>query len=117
MQKEVTEETEKYTNVIESNTYFLYKNEKGETMLELSGDIVFAGYFSEGLAPAINQEGELGFINRRGEWVIQPKYDFYWGQLIDYTNFSCPTFRGGYAFIPRHGYINKEGKELFYTAE
>ncbi len=117
MQKEVTEETEKYTNVIESNTYFLYKNEKGETMLELSGDIVFAGYFSEGVAPATNQDGKLGFINRRGEWVIQPKYNFYWGQLIDYNDFICPTFRGGYAFIPGHGYINKEGKELFYTAE
>lgn len=93
--------------------YLFYINKEGKTVLELPADIVFAGYFSEGMAPAITKEQKLGFIDREGKWVIQPKYDFSFGQIFSLDYFRFPTFKEGYAFIPSYGYINKEGKEFF----
>ena len=94
--------------------YIFYINQKGETVLELPSDIEFAGYFSEGLAPAMNKERGLGFINLKGEWAISPKYEiaFVGGYPISLPDF--PTFKGGYAYLRGFkGYIDKNGKEFF----
>jgi hypothetical protein len=110
MSKDISEKIKKKDPDL--GTYILYTNSKGKTVLELPSDIKFAGYFSEGLAPALNEAGNLGFINRQGEWVISPKYDFSW-EYRGYSAFYCPAFKGGYAFLQGYGYIDKNGKELF----
>lgn len=95
-------------------TYIFYVNKRGETVLELPSDIVFVGYFSEGLAPAINKDRGLGFINLKGEWAIPPKYEIAWvgGYPISLPHF--PTFKGGYAYLRGFkGYVDKNGKEFF----
>jgi hypothetical protein len=91
-----------------------YINLEGELALELPLDIEFAGYFSEGLAPAMDNKNGLGFINLKGEWAIPPKYEIAWvgGYPISLPDF--PTFRGGYAYLRGFkGYVDKNGKEFF----
>lgn len=91
-----------------------YINLEGEIVLELPEDVEFVGYFSEGLAPAMNKEKGLGFINLKGEWAIPPKYEitFVGGYPISLPDF--PTFKGGYAYLRGFkGYIDKNGKEFF----
>lgn len=100
-----------YTSI---GVYVFYVNSKGETVLELPSDVVFAGYFSEGLAPAMDKNRGLGFVNLKGEWAILPKYEIAWvgGYPISLPHF--PTFKGGYAYLRGFkGYIDKNGKEFF----
>jgi len=100
-----------YTSV---GTCISYFNQAGEVVLELPSDIVFAGYFSEGLAPVMNKENGLGFINLKGEWAIPPKYEIAWVGDYPISLPDFPNFKGGYAYLKGFkGYIDKNGKEFF----
>jgi hypothetical protein len=106
-----TEGKVRYSSI---GAYVFYVNSKGETVLELPSDVMFAGYFSEGLAPAIDKNRGLGFVNLKGEWAISPKYEIAWigGYPISLPHF--PTFKGGYAYLRGFkGYVDKNGKEFF----
>lgn len=51
-----------------------YINKKGEYVIDLEG-CQDCRAFSEGLAPA-SISGHYGLINRKGNWVVPPDYDF-----------------------------------------
>lgn len=83
--------------------------------IDTEGNILFSlknlyiNDFSEGLAPArrIDRPEYSGFINKKGEWIIPPKYK------------SAYSFRNGLALVSvydrktfreKYGYIDKSGK-------
>ncbi len=92
--------------------------------------------FNEGLAPARDKNDKYGFINSKGQWIIQPQFTnaepFAEGLAaveIDYGNWGfidasgkvviepkydrSASFINGFAFVERigkHMYINKEGE-------
>ena len=97
----------------DSITYY-YENIEGERILELPTDIILAGHFSEGLAPALNKDKSLGFINIKGEWAIEPKYELTMAGAYPIPYVVVPEFKSGYAYIKAFkGYIDKNGKEYF----
>lgn len=75
------------------------------------GKFQFVGPFSEGLALAITQQSKLGFINKKGEWAIEPKYP-----SSENDPYMLPYFLGGKAIVEAgdEGYleIDKKGKVL-----
>lgn len=93
---------------------YFYFDKNFNIQLYIKPEVIFVGNFSEGLAPAVNKERKLGFINKQGEWAIQPEYDL---QLTGrYLNMyvAIPEFKGGYAYIKSFkGYIDKDGKAYF----
>jgi len=81
---------------------YRYINEAGEFAFE--GEFDDAASFSEGLAAVENEDGKWGFINTKGELVIDYKFDAGW--------FSTISFHEGLAFVQEEGkwgYINKQG--------
>jgi hypothetical protein len=68
--------------VIDStDSYYLFINKKGEKVLDLIIEGTFGGAgtfqypeFHDGLCMA-HKNYKFGFINHRGEWVIEPTYD------------------------------------------
>ena len=100
--------------VRDDSTYFYYFDKTGKRQIELSGDIKFVGNFSEGLAPAVNLKGELGFINKKGNWAIKPAYELSVAGAYPLPYIVVPKFIGGYAYIKSFkAYIDKNGKKLF----
>jgi len=96
------------------STYFFYFNIKGSIELEMNSDIVFVGYFSEGLAPAVNSKGKLGFIDKKGKWIILPEYELAMAGAYPFPYLVVPQFIGGYAYIKSFkGYIDKNGNKYF----
>lgn len=71
-----------------------------------------AWIFSEGLA-AVEKDGKIGFINKNGEYVINPMFDYQYDKadIADKVDF---VFHDGYCPMvsaPRHhGLINKQGE-------
>jgi hypothetical protein len=87
---------------------------KGNTALNVSEGIKFISHFSEGLAPALNTDQSLGFINKKGEWKIQPAYELSVAGAYPFPYLVVPQFIGGYAYIKAFkGYIDKDGHEYF----
>ena len=74
-----------------------------------------ASHFSEGLAAVPNPRAKLGFIDRTGRWVIEPRYD------------DAGPFRGGLARVMARrdggrgrgdaawGYIDRTGRVIWWT--
>lgn len=62
------------------------------------------GYFSDGLAWA--KQGALGFIDRKGEWVIKPRFTA--GKEFDKTS-GLARVREGESW----GYVNKSGEMMY----
>lgn len=65
------------------------------------GPFLDANNFSEGLASVITEEGEKGYINAKGEFVISGIYG--------------DSFSEGLAYIGKGDYINKKGKVVIRT--
>lgn len=100
--------------IMQDSTYFLFFDQEGEIQLELPSSISFVGHFSEGLAPALNKDKKLGFINKQGQWVIEPKYELEVAGSYPLPYLVVPEFRGGFAYIKSFkGYIDRTGKEYF----
>lgn len=97
--------------------FYYYFNFAGDTVLKLDTSIRLATPFKGGLAAALNWEKKVGFINKKGEWVIQPKYKFVLkGSYLDYY-LVIPYFDGEYAYIKsKKGYIDRNGNEYFEGA-
>ncbi len=95
-------------------SHYVYYDTLGNVALELDTSIYLAGDFTEGLAPALNRERELGFINKKGEWAIAPAYELTMAGAYPMPYIVTPEFVGGFAYIKSHkGYITRSGKELF----
>jgi hypothetical protein len=73
--------------------------------INTAGDIVIpfefsnARGFSDGLAPAANVKGFWGYIDKKGNWVIKPSYDFTDG----FENGEARVIKGEKVF-----YINRQ---------
>jgi hypothetical protein len=100
---------------------------------------LMAGSFSEGLAPAMDQQTNLwGYINTKGEWAIAPQFskardfsdglaavwkDFQWGYITPTGHYAIPaqyrvaeSFHNGYAYVTKENksyFINLNGKRAF----
>lgn len=93
---------------------YLFIDQNGEVVCKLSPDIIFVGQFSEGLAPAVNKEKALGFIDKTGNWAIQPEYELSLAGAYPLPYLVIPKFIGGFAYIKSFkGYIDKTGKKYF----
>lgn len=93
---------------------YYYIDKTGKTVLELPDTITAIGPFSEGLAPAVDDKGQLGYINKQGNWALKPIYQL--PQRHHLRGFAFPSFKNGYIYLPGLGYINTEGKEFFTRA-
>jgi hypothetical protein len=95
-------------------------------VLLLNRDILEAGDFHDGMAPVLVANGapngyafnhdltnRLGFINRRGEIVISPKYEH--RGPSHYQSFISEHFSDGIAALKSHGltcYVDRRGREI-----
>lgn len=96
------------------STIYFYFDKQGQRQLELPASVVFAGNFSEGLAPVVNKHGALGFVNKAGEWAIKPDYEIALAGAYPFPYVVVPKFIGGYAYIKAFkGYIDKNGVPYF----
>jgi hypothetical protein len=59
--------------------------------------------FSEGLAPATNAKGFWGYIDKKGNWIIKPQYDF----ADNFAGKEARVMKGEKMF-----YINRENTVL-----
>lgn len=74
--------------------------------------------FSEGLAPAQVSEGNMGYVDKGGKFVINPQFDialpFYGGMALVFTK-NSPG--GGMIWVDKEGkYVWHEAKEQVRTA-
>ena len=60
--------------VVENGKTITYIDKKGETKLTLDDKIKWAGAFFNGKARVTNVDGKEGVINKKGEYIIEPKY-------------------------------------------
>ena len=113
---------EYYPNGIEKTRYEVGFIDKDGKVLVPLGKYSFAMPFSEGLAAvgfASNDdidsgEGSLGFINEKGEIVIETRFDWYYAYGMDYYyEYRSGLFHEGLAPVFKDyqmGYIDKKGK-------
>ncbi len=86
---------------VSKNNLYGYINIAGEVVIPF--EFSNARNFSEGLAPVSNSKGYWGYIDKKGNWVIKPLYDF------------TDVFENGEARVMKEEkvfYINKENKVL-----
>ena len=57
------------------------------------------GYFSEGMAWAKNTAGQTGFIDKKGNWVIEAKYE----TTKDFSNGLARVKSGNWTFVDKTG--------------
>ena len=85
-----------------------YIDPKGKTVLESSEGIIFAGSFSNGLAPAKNRsDDKFGAIDRSGNFVVEPTYD-----VVGFFDFGYATVRVGNGPGARFGLLRNDGMLL-----
>ena len=94
-----------------SHGHYFYINRKGAKVFG-SDEWQYAGRFSEGMAPVINQDDLCGFINTKGELVIPYRFD-----QVGECEIEEPFFQEGVAAVTMpddedyfNGYIDKTGK-------
>jgi hypothetical protein len=99
---------------VQDSNIFYYYNIKEDVNLELHSNVIFVGNFSEGLAPVITSSGKLGFINKKGKWIIAPKYEAQLAGGYPIPYLVLPKFKNGFAYLKAFkGYIDKDGNEYF----
>lgn len=103
-------------NVFEAynNEHYFYYDTTGTIVLTLPDSIALAGNFSDGLAPALTNDKLLGFIDKNGNWAIQPKYELAVAGAYPLPYIVVPYFENGFAYIKSFkGYIDEQGNEYF----
>lgn len=58
--------------------------------------------FHQGICPMLEYNGRIGFINKKGEWVIKP--------FLSYVNHDNHGFWSGYDSEGRHGLLKDNGE-------
>jgi hypothetical protein len=102
------------THDIGDSVAIFYVDISGKTLLQLPKKYKYAGHFSEGLAPVVDFEGKVGFVDKSGQVVIPLKYELLLAGEWPNQYRAFPEFKNGYAYIKSHkGYIDKTGKEYF----
>ena len=82
--------------VVEKDKAISYIDRDGKTVLTLTPSIEQASQFQEGLAVGVTTDGKRGYFNKKGEWVIKPKYK------------GSSPFYQGIAFVR-----DEDGKDFF----
>ncbi len=101
-------------NIDFENEYYFFFNHKGERVVELDTTINLVGPFSNGYAAVFSKQNGIGFINKSGSWVIQPKYEASAIGSYPFPALVIPKFIGEYAYIKsKKGYIDLNGEEYF----
>ncbi|MBO6515811.1 MAG: WG repeat-containing protein [Bacteroidia bacterium] len=114
---EITEEIENGDTsryIDPQRNYFMFYDRKGKTRLKLDTSIRFVGVFTEGLAPAGSHKYGLGFIDKKGKWVVPPIYELAVAGAYPMPYLVIPEFKGGYAYIKSFkGYVDRKGRPYF----
>ncbi len=81
--------------------------------VDLEGEVIEPGYlsagsFSGGLAVVETEKGDWGYINRNGDWVIEPQYDRAWG----FSEGIAQVLLFNRNYRVEHRYINTKGEEV-----
>jgi len=84
---------------VAKNNLYGFINTSGETVIPFQ--FSNARSFAEGLAPAANTKGYWGYIDKKGEWVVKPVYDF----TDNFENGEARVIKGQKVF-----YIDKQNK-------
>lgn len=93
---------------------YSYFDRAGKIAFTLPDDIYWAGHFSDGLAPVLNNKRALGFIDTTGKLVIPCKYELAVAGAYPMPYVVIPEFKNGFAYLKAFkGYIDKNGKEYF----
>lgn len=96
------------------NKRYSYLDRTGKVAFTLSDDIYWAGHFSDGFAPVLNNKRALGFIDTTGKLVIPCKYELAVAGAYPMPYVVIPEFKNGFAYLKAFkGYIDKNGKEYF----
>jgi KWG Leptospira. len=96
------------------NKQYSYFDRSGKIAFTLPDDIYWAGHFSDGLAPVLDNKRKLGFIDTSGKLVIQCKYELAVAGAYPMPYVVIPEFRNGFAYLKAFkGYIDQNGKEYF----
>ncbi|MEM9821810.1 MAG: FISUMP domain-containing protein, partial [Bacteroidota bacterium] len=103
--------------IFERNNLFGLRNKAGKVILPPA--FVVIGAFSEGLAYVQDRQAKIGYVNRKGVFVIDSEYDPIEAQAGFDTNQSCPwnrytlsNFYNGRALVRKgnyFGFINPSG--------
>ncbi|NOQ72481.1 MAG: hypothetical protein GQ574_10795 [Crocinitomix sp.] len=94
--------------------HFYYYDTTGTVILALPDSVDLVGNFSDGLAPILTKDKLLGFIDKKGNLVIQPKYELAVAGVYPFPYIIVPYFDKGFAYIKSFkGYIDSEGNEYF----
>jgi hypothetical protein len=92
---------------------YCFIDTSGKIVVQLKPNYALVGNFNEGLAPVLNTEGLLGFIDKTGKEIIPCKLPFHFDLGI-----QLPKFKAGYAYIAQYkGYIDRNGKQYFSISE
>jgi len=86
---------------VSKNSAYGFINTKGAVVIPF--EFSSTRNFSEDLAPAANAKNDWGFIDKKGNWIIKPLYDF------------ADSFESGEARVMKDGkvfYINAANKKL-----
>lgn len=96
------------------NKQYSYFDRSGKIAFTLPDDIYWAGHFSDGLAPVLDNKRKLGFIDTTGKLVIQCKYELAVAGAYPMPYVVIPEFKNGFAYLKAFkGYIDQNGKEYF----
>lgn len=77
-----------------------FVNANGELSIPFQFENAWMPRFSEGLA-AVSKDEKYGFINTKGEWVIEPQFDY----AVGFSEGMSCVYKNG-----RLGFIDKKGK-------
>jgi len=83
------------------NNLYGYINTSGKVVIPI--EFSNARCFSEGLAPAANSKNFWGYIDKKGNWVISPVYEF----TDDFENGEARVMKDQKTF-----YIDKQNKKV-----
>ncbi|MCH8904172.1 MAG: WG repeat-containing protein, partial [Bacteroidetes bacterium] len=102
--------------VIEENKAPFYIDKDMHTVFTLN-DAEEAGVFSEGLAKFKDEEGEWGFVDKAGEVVIKPRYNYVsaYREGLALVTIESEDEDGGK--IVEIGFINKNNKEVIKISD
>lgn len=87
--------------VVEKDKAISYIDRDGKTVLTLTPSIEQASQFQEGVAVGVTTDGKRGYFNKKGEWVIKPKYK---GSSLFYQGIALVHNEDGKSF-----FIDKKG--------
>ena len=116
----VTHFSDGWAAVVVGEKPITYINKKGEVKLTLDKKIAQAGPFFNGLARVKTNDNKWGFINKKGEFVIEAKYDgvsyFSDGLVLAVEEVDAEDqYKYYFSFLDKNGKIVLDLKDEYET--